>query len=93
MWEGGVRIYGTPRVFNNFPMKDWIKKIIVEEYEKLNKVKIAKKKKKKDAKDVVQKEFCKHSLHASKKIKNKKDTCYIRSWKMEHIFKNLIDHI
>ena len=62
--------------------KDWIKKTTVEEDEKLNKVKIAKKHKIiKDAKDVVQKDFCKHSLHASKN-KNKKTTCYIRSWKM-----------
>ena len=53
-------------------MKNWIKKTIVEEDEKLNKVKIAKKKKIiKNAKDVVQKEFCKHSLHASKN-KNKR---------------------
>ena len=59
--------------------KNWIKKIIVEEDEKLNKVKIAKiiiiiiiiK----DAKD-VQKEFCKHSLHASKN-KNKNTICYL----------------
>ena len=28
----------------------------------------------------MQKEFCKHSLHASKKIKNKKATCYIRAF-------------
>ena len=63
-------------------MKDWIKKTTVEEDEKLNKVKIAKiiiiiiiiiiiK----DAKD-VQKEFCKHSLHASKN-KNKNTICYL----------------
>ena len=32
----------------------------------------------KDAKDVVQNFFCKHSLHASKN-KNKKAICYIRS--------------
>ena len=63
-------------------MKDWIKKTIVEEDEKLNKVKISKKHKIiKDAKDVVQKDFCKHSLHTSKN-KNKKAICYIRSWKM-----------
>ena len=63
-------------------MKDWIKKTTVEEDEKLNKVKIAKKHKIiKDAKVVVQKDFCKHSLHASKN-KNKKIICYIRSWKM-----------
>ena len=73
-------------------MKDWVKKTIVEEDEKLNKVKIAKKHKIiKDAKVVVQKDFCKHSLHASKN-KNKKTTCYIRSWKMGTIFKNIIDH-
>ena len=73
-------------------MKDWIKKTIVEEDEKLNKVKIAKKQKIiKNAKDVVQKEFCKHSLHALKN-KNKKVTCYIRSWKMGTIFKNIRDH-
>ena len=35
----------------------------------------------KDAKDAVQKDFCKHSLHASKK-KKKKAICYIRSLKM-----------
>ena len=73
-------------------MKNWIKETTVEENEKLNKVKIAKKKKHKiikDAKDVVQKDFCKHSLHASKN-KNKKAICYIRKWKQ--IFKNIIDH-
>ena len=40
-------------------MKDWTKKTIIEEDEKLNKVRIAKKKKKKDAKDVVHKELYK----------------------------------
>ena len=41
-------------------MKYWTKKTIIEEDEKLNKVRIAKKKKKeKDAKDVVHKELYK----------------------------------
>ena len=49
-------------------MKDRIKKPIVEEDEMLNKVKNCKKQKTiKDTKDAVQKVFCKHSLHASKK--------------------------
>ena len=39
-------------------MKDWTKKTMVEEDENLNKVRIAKKKKK-DAKDVVHKELYK----------------------------------
>ena len=40
-------------------MKCWTKKPIIEEDEKLNKVRIAKKKNKKDAKDVVHKELYK----------------------------------
>ena len=40
-------------------MKYWTKKTIIEEDEKLNKVRIATKKKKKDAKDVVHKELYK----------------------------------
>ena len=41
-------------------MKDWTKKTMVEEDERLNKIKNAKSKKiRKDANDVMQKEFCK----------------------------------
>ena len=40
-------------------MKYWTKKTIIEEHEKLNKVRVAKKKKKKDAKYVVHKELYK----------------------------------
>ena len=60
-------------------MKDWInswRRWKVEQSKNCKKHKIIK-----DAKDVVQKDFCKHSLHASKN-KNKKAICYIRSWKM-----------
>ena len=39
-------------------MKDWTKKTTVDEDERLNKIKNAKKKKN-DANDLVQKEFCK----------------------------------
>ena len=39
--------------------KNWTKKTMVEEDERLNKVQNCKKKKKKDVNDVVQKEICK----------------------------------
>ena len=45
-------------------MKGWTKKTMVEEDEKLNKVKIEKKNRK-DAKDVMQKELCKFYCKAS----------------------------
>ena len=46
-------------------MNGWTKKTMVEEDEKLNKVKIEKKKNRKDVKDVLQKELCKFYCKAS----------------------------
>ena len=45
-------------------MKEWTKKTMVEEDDKLKKVKIEKKNRK-DAKDVMQKELCKFYCKAS----------------------------
>ena len=38
MWEGGVRIYGTPRVPNNYivVMENWIKLGSQKQWEALN---------------------------------------------------------